>query len=188
MKRAISSIPCGSLTLETVTMGTSNRDRVRAYRMRQREQGKIRLSVALDAEAHAALVALRAQHPGQTIDRLISDLLTGKTPLPGNAKPLPRNRPQREKPLPRNGRLLPGNNLQPLLGNDPADRAALAEIGRQWRLEGANLEEIAERFNANGWTPNRIPKREGSRPRSDSSPLWTLKAISQLLTRDHPPR
>ena len=29
-------------------MGTSNRDRVRAYRMRQREQGKIRLSVALD--------------------------------------------------------------------------------------------------------------------------------------------
>ncbi len=68
------------------------------------------------------------------------------------------------------------------------DRAALAKIGRQWRLEGASLEEVAERFNANGWTPNRIPKQPGSRPRSDASPLWTLKAVSQLLTRDHPPR
>ena len=180
MKRAISSIPCGSLTLETVTMGTSNRDRVRAYRMRQREQGKIRLSVALDAEAHAALVALRAQHPGQTIDRLLSDLLTGKIPLPGNAKPLPRNKPQGGKSLP--------CNSDPLPGNGPTDRAALAKIAHQWRLEGASLEEIAERFNANGWTPNRIAKRPGSRPRSDSPPLWTLKAVSQLLTRDHPSR
>ncbi len=169
-------------------MGTSNRDRIRAYRARQREQGKVRLSVALDAEANAALVALRAQYPGQSIDSLISDLLTGKIPLPGNAKPLPRNRPQREKQLPRNSDPLPGNGCRLLPGNDPTDRPALAEIGRQWRLEGASLEEIAERFNANGWTPNRIPKREGSRPRSDSPPLWTLKAVSQLLTRDHPPR
>ncbi len=161
-------------------MGTSNRDRVRAYRTRQREQGKVRLSVALDAEARTALAALRTHHPGRSIDDLISDLLTGKIPLPGNDKPLPRNGPQREKPLPRNN--------DPLPGNDPTDRPALAEIGRQWRLEGASLEEIAERFNANGWTPNRIPKREGSRPRSDSPPLWTLKAVSQLLTRDHPPR
>lgn len=169
-------------------MGTSSRDRVRAYRTRQREQGKVRLSVALDAEARTALAALRTHHPGRSIDDLISDLLTGKIPLPGNAKPLPRNRPQREKPLPRNGGLLPGNNLQPLPGNVPTDRAALAAIAHQWRLEGASLEEIAERFNANGWTPNRIPKQEGSRPRSDSPPLWTLKAVSQLLTRDHPSR
>ncbi len=176
-------------------MGTSNRDRVRTYRIRQREQGKVRLSVALDAEAHAALVALRAQYYSQSIDSLISDLLTGKIPLPGNAKPLPRNRPQREKSLPRNSSPLPGNNLQPLPrnsdqlpGNGPTDRAALAKIGRQWRLEGASLEEVAERFNANGWTPNRIPKQPGSRPRSDSPPLWTLKAVSQLLTRDHPSR
>ena len=161
-------------------MGTSNRDRVRTYRIRQREQGKVRLSVALDAEAHAALVALRAQYYSQSIDSLISDLLTGKIPLPGNAKPLPRNRPQREKSLPR--------NEHPLPGNTPTDRVALATMGRQWRLEGASLEEVAERFNANGWTPNRIPKREGSRPRSDSPPLWTLKAVSQLLTRDHPSR
>ncbi len=158
-------------------MGTSNRDRVRTYRARQRQQGKVRLSVALDTEAHAALVALRAQY-SQSIDSLISDLLTGKIPLPGNAKPLPRNRPQREKPLPR--------NEHPLPGNTPTDRAALAAMGRQWRLEGASLEEVAERFNANGWTPNRIPKREGSRPRSDSPPLWMPKAVSQLLTRDHP--
>lgn len=161
-------------------MGASSRDRIRAYRARQREQGKVRLSVALDAEAHTAIAALRAQHPGQTIDRLISDLLTGKIPLPGNINPLPRNRPQKEKSLPRNERPLPGNT--------PTDRAALAAMGRQWRLEGASLEEVAERFNANGWTPNRIPKREGSRPRSDSPSLWTLKAVSQLLTRDHPSR
>ena len=165
-------------------MGTSNRDRVRAYRTRQREQGKVRLSVALDTEASAALTTLRTHHPDRSIDGLISDLLTGKIPLPGNAKPLPRN-----------DRLLPGNNLQPLPrnsdplpGNGPTDRAALAKIGRQWRLEGANLEEVAERFNANGWTPNRIPKQPGSRPRSDSPPLWTLKAVSQLLTRDYPRR
>ena len=161
-------------------MGTSNRDRVRAYRTRQREQGKVRLSVALDAEARTALAALRTHHPGRSIDDLISDLLTGKIPLPGNAKPLPRNKPQGGKSLP--------CNSDPLPGNGPTDRAALAEIGRQWRLEGASLEEIAKRFNANGWTPNRIPKREGSRSRSDSPPLWTLKAVSQLLTRDHPSR
>lgn len=160
-------------------MGTPTRERVRAYRARLREQGGCRLSITLDSEARAALDALRAQHPDQSIDRIISNLLAGNNPLPCNNSPTPSPLPGNDPdPLPCNGFSLPGNS--------PLDRRDLAVIGHQWRQEGATLEEIAERFNANGWTPAVIPKRKGVAPRVDSSRKWTDKAISQLLSRDYP--
>ena len=68
----------------------------------------------------------------------------------------------------------------------PASREALAGIGHALRSEGETLEGIAERFNANGWTPDRVPKEPGTRPRADAAKAWTVKAVSQLLTRDYP--
>ena len=68
----------------------------------------------------------------------------------------------------------------------PASREALAGIGHAWRSEGVTLEGIAERFNANGWTPDSIPKQAGDKPRADAATSWTVKAISQLLNRDYP--
>lgn len=68
----------------------------------------------------------------------------------------------------------------------PADRAELAKIGHGWREEGATLEGIAERFNAKEWTPDRIPKEPGTKPRADASKAWSSKTVSQLLNRDYP--
>ncbi len=68
----------------------------------------------------------------------------------------------------------------------PASREALASIGHGWRSEGITLEGIAERFNAKGWTPDRIPKQPGDKPRADAATAWTIKAVSQLLNRDYP--
>ncbi len=68
----------------------------------------------------------------------------------------------------------------------PADRAELAKIGHGWREEGATLEGIAERFNAKAWTPDRIPKEPGTKPRADASKAWISKTVSQLLSRDYP--
>lgn len=187
-------------------MGTATRDRVRAHRARQREQGKIRLSVTLDAAAFAALGTLRARHPDLSLDTLFCGLLTAKIPLPGNEpppqKPLPGNKSPRPKPLPGNKRVrskpLPGDrsdlprplpgNTTPLPGNAPQDRAALAVIGHQYRSDGLTLEAIAERFNQSLWTPDLIPKQQGQPARADSPTRWTAKAVSQLLNRDYPRR
>lgn len=68
----------------------------------------------------------------------------------------------------------------------PTSREDLATIGHSWRSEGATLEGIAERFNAKAWTPDRIPKESGIKPRADAAKAWTVKAVSQLLTRDYP--
>lgn len=68
----------------------------------------------------------------------------------------------------------------------PADRAELAKIGHGWREKGATLEGIAERFNAKEWTPDRIPKEQGIKPRADAAKAWTGKTVSQLLNRDYP--
>ena len=159
-------------------MGTSTRDRVRAYRERQRQQGKARLSVLLDAEARAVLDILRTLYPGQSIDSLINWLITGVIPLPGNSSPA-------YPPLPGNGQSLPGNG-QSLPGNTPHDRAELATVGHRCRQEGKTLEAVAARFNKAGWTPAAIPRRAGTRSRADSSAQWTAKTVSQLLTRDYP--
>ncbi len=69
----------------------------------------------------------------------------------------------------------------------PTSREALATIGHGWREEGESLEGIAERFNKNGWTPDRIPKEPGTKPRADASKAWSSKTVSQLLNRDYPP-
>ncbi len=58
-------------------------------------------------------------------------------------------------------------------------------IGHRWRREGATLEAVAARFNQAGWTPDAVPKRAGTAPRSDAPSRWTGKATSQLLTRDY---
>lgn len=68
----------------------------------------------------------------------------------------------------------------------PASRGELATIGHRWREEGLTLEAVAERFNANGWTPDRIPKEQGIKPRADASKAWSSKTVSQLLNRDYP--
>lgn len=177
-------------------MGTSTRDRVRAHRARLRAEGKTRLSIALDPEARAGLATLRGQHPGRSIDSLINGLLAGKISLSRNSRP-PRNT------LPGNDQSLPCNKTSPLPGNDqslphndpplpsnavPASRAELATVGHRWRREGATLEAVAARFNQAGWTPDAVPKRAGTAPRSDASNRWTGKATSQLLTRDYPDR
>lgn len=68
----------------------------------------------------------------------------------------------------------------------PADRAELARRGHELLAGGLTATAIADQFNAKGWTPNQIPKAAGGKPRSDSPTSWTLKAVSQLLHRDHP--
>ena len=166
-------------------MGTSTRDRVRAYRERQRQQGKARLSVLLDAEARAVLDILRTLYPGQSIDSLINWLITGVIPLPGNSSPAYPPLPGNGQSLPGNGQSLPGNG-QSLPGNTPHDRAELATVGHRCRQEGKTLEAVAARFNKAGWTPAAIPRRAGTRSRADSSAQWTAKTVSQLLTRDYP--
>lgn len=156
----------------------SGKDRIRAYRERQQLQGKTRISIALDPESRKALDTLRSSHTDLTIDSIINGLLTGKITLPSNSKPLSRNK---QPVLPRNNRTLP-NFEKPL----PSNRAELAKQGHQFRKEGKTLEAIAENFNREGWTPDRIPKIDGTKPRSDSSTQWTVKAVSQLLKRDYP--
>lgn len=159
-------------------MPTLGKDRIRSFRERQAKQGKTRLSVALDPESRKALDTLRSSHTDLSIDRIINDLLTGKITLPCNNKPLSSNK---QPVLPRNNRTLPCNE-KPLSSN----RAELAKQGHQFRKEGKTLEAIAEQFNREGWTPDRIPKDQGIKPRSDSAKNWTVKAVSQLLTRDYP--
>jgi len=183
-------------------MAIPARERVRAHRARLRAQGSTRLSVFLDPEAHAVLGALRTLHPGKSIDGLINEVMTGRISLPGNESsaeiPLPGNESSAEIPLPGNESSaeipLPGNDpdhpetAQALLGNTPICRAKLAMIGHRWRREGATLEAVAARFNQAGWTPDAVPKRAGTAPRSDAPSRWTGKATSQLLTRDYPDR
>ena len=161
-------------------MAIPARERVRAHRARLRAQGSTRLSVFLDPEAHAVLGALRTLHPGKSIDGLINEVMTGRISLPGNESsaeiPLPGNDPDHPE------------TAQALLGNTPICRAKLAMIGHRWRREGATLEAVAARFNQAGWTPDAVPKRAGTAPRSDAPSRWTGKATSQLLTRDYPDR
>ena len=172
-------------------MAIPARERVRAHRARLRAQGSTRLSVFLDPEAHAVLGALRTLHPGKSIDDLINEVMTGRISLPGNESSaeisLPGNESSAEISLPGNDPDHP-ETAQALLGNTPICRAKLAMIGHRWRREGATLEAVAARFNQAGWTPDAVPKRAGTAPRSDAPSRWTGKATSQLLTRDYPDR
>lgn len=68
----------------------------------------------------------------------------------------------------------------------PDDRAKLARIGHDWKARGMTASAIAAQWNLLGWTPDQIPKDPGTKPRADSPTEWTLKLVSQLLTRDYP--
>lgn len=130
----------------------------------------------MTAEAQAALWKLRAQHPDSTTDAILNGLLLGEIPLSGHS----------ECPLPGHSKPLPDNRVEPLSGHRPQSRAELATIGHQWRKEGQSATAIACGFNAEGWTPDTIPKERGVKPRTDSATAWTVKSVSQLLSRDYP--
>lgn len=142
-------------------MGTPPNERAKAYRQRKRVSGLVRLSFFMTAEAQAALWKLRAQHPDSTTDAILNGLLLGEIPLSGHS----------ECPLP---------------GHRPQSRAELATIGHQWRKEGQSATAIACGFNVEGWTPDTIPKERGVKPRTDSATAWSVKSVSQLLSRDYP--
>lgn len=142
-------------------MATPPNERTKAYRLRKRASGLARVSFYLSAEARKVLATLRARHPDQTQDELFNALLLGQIASPGHEV-----------------------GLSP--GHDPKDRAELAAMGHRWRREGKSASEIATEFNRKGWTPDRVPKRVGAKVRSDSARGWSLKAVSQLLNRDHP--
>ena len=74
----------------------------------------------------------------------------------------------------------------PAQDSTPVDRAELARRGHELIASGMTAANIAEKFNAAGWTPDTIPKVAGGKPRSDSPAAWTQKLISQLLNRDYP--
>jgi hypothetical protein len=157
-------------------MGTPPNERAKAYRQRKRVSGLVRLSFFMTAEAQAALWKLRAQHPDSTTDAILNGLLLGEIPLSGHS----------ECPLPGHSKPLPDNRVEPLSGHRPQSRAELATIGHQWRKEGQSATAIACGFNAEGWTPDTIPKERGVKPRTDSATAWTVKSVSQLLSRDYP--
>ena len=156
-------------------MPTPGKDRMRAFRERQIKQGKTRISIALTPEARSVLDSLRAKHKDQSIDNLINRLLTDKI-----QSPCDENKEKATSPCDENKE----KATSPC--DEPSNRAELAVVGHRMRKEGKTLEAIAEQFNQAGWTPDRIPKEQGIKPRSDSSTQWTAKAVSQLLTRDYP--
>lgn len=74
----------------------------------------------------------------------------------------------------------------PAQDSTPVDRLELAWRGHEFLESGMTAANIAQEFNSRGWTPDKIPKVAGGRPRSDSATAWTAKRVSQLLNRDHP--
>lgn len=171
-------------------MGTPPNERTKAYRERKRQLGHKPLSVYLTTEADSALQQLREQYPQHNLNALVSAIFTGEIPLHRNSQsllhrnsePLQGNNPL---PLHRNGDPL-HRNSQLLPGHRPQSRAELATIGHQWRKEGQSATAIACGFNAEGWTPDTIPKERGVKPRADSATAWSVKSVSQLLNRDYP--
>ena len=84
--------------LEEALVGTPTNERMKAYRRRLREQGRRRVSVFLTPEADAVLLTLRSQHPGMTVNDIISDTLTGRLALPGNESPAETPSPKERQP------------------------------------------------------------------------------------------
>lgn len=139
----------------------ANRDRAARRREKQEAAGNVQTVVWLPAELRARVEAATGR---RTLSATIADLL--EAGLQHTNTPAPTYRV--------NSKL-------------PASREALATIGHDWRSDGETLEGIAERFNTNGWTPDRIPKEPGIKPRADAAKAWTGKTISQLLNQDYPP-
>lgn len=139
---------------------TGNRERAARRREKQEAAGNVQTVVWLPAGLRARVDAVTG---GRTLSEAVADLL--EAGLKFTTTPAPTYRV--------NSKL-------------PASREALATFGHGWRAEGETLEGIAERFNANGWTPDRIPKEQGTKPRADASKAWSNKTVSQLLNRDYP--
>ena len=139
----------------------SNRERAARRREKQETAGNVQTVVWLPADLRARIEATTG---GRTLSATVAALL--EAGLASTSTPAP------------------AYEVEP--DSRPTSREALALIGHRWRNEGATLEIIAERFNANGWTPDRIPKQPGSPTRSDAAHAWTVKTVSQLLTRDYP--
>ncbi len=152
-------------------------------RSRRSAAGQKRISFFATVPAQDALARLRVAHPGKTLDAVLCDLLVRA--LPGDAI---QGHPVTVEGSPGD----PGQShpvtIKPLPGDLPADRAALATIGHWLRDEGLTLAQVAERLNQAGYTPDKIPKRKGLRPRADSAAVWTIKSVNRLLSRDHPRR
>ena len=157
--------------VEKIIMGTPAKDRVRAMRERLAAQGIKREVFFATARAQAALAELRALRPDQTRDNILCDAI-----LCLRAAAI-------DDPL----TITPQLDYQPTAVSElPVDRADLARRGHRLLKSGLSATTIADEFNRMGWTPNRVPKAAGVKPRSDSATVWTVKTISQLLTRDHP--
>lgn len=142
-----------------VRVRAGNRERATKRRERQEAAGNVQTVVWLPGELRSQIDAMRA---GRTLSEAVTDLLAAGlkfTTTPAT--------------------VYEAESM-------PASREALAGIGHALRSEGVTLEGIAERFNASGWTPDRIPKEPGIKPRADAATAWTVKAVSQLLNRDYP--
>lgn len=138
-----------------------NRDRATKRREKQEAAGNVQTVVWLPVGLRSRIDAMAT---GRTLSATIADLLTVGLKV------------MTTPPA--------GYEVEP--ESVPVSREELASIGHDWRSEGATLEGIAERFNANAWTPDRIPKGPGTKPRADASKAWSGKTVSQLLNRDYP--
>lgn len=138
---------------------TGNRERAAKRRERQEAAGNVQTVVWLPAELRGRVEAATG---GRTLSATIADLLEASLRHTSTAH-------------------------DPDSESVPTNREALATFGHAWRSEGVTLEGIAERFNAKAWTPDRIPKEPGTKPRADASKAWSSKTVSQLLNRDYPP-
>ena len=152
--------------VESIIVGTLAKDQVRAMRERLAAKGVKREIFFTTPQAQAALAELRALRPDQTRDYILCDamihlLAAQQCPVPETLTP---------RPVP----------------DLPTDRAELARHGHELQATGMTAAAIADQFNAQGWTPDRIPKTVGGKPRSDSAGTWTAKAVAQLLARDYP--
>ena len=145
----------------TILNRIRERDRARQQRYitRRKIGGHARMLVWLPAEVIAELDR-RAAAEGMTRSQIIAAIIA------------------REKAI---------VNVPLAVGqNEPEDRAKLARIGHDWKGRGMTATAIAQHWNDQGWTPDRIPKRTGDAPRGDAATTWDAKAVSRLLLRDYP--
>ena len=157
--------------VEKMIMGTPAKDRVKAMRERLAAQGIKREVFFATPEAQTALAELRALRPDQTRDNILCDAVICLLAA------------HQQTAL---TRLEPSQTTEPAQDTAPRDRAELAQRGHELLASGMTAAKIAQEFNAKCWTPDRIPKAVGVKPRSDAATAWTVKSISQLLTRDYP--
>ena len=157
--------------VEKMIMGTPAKDRVKAMRERLAAQGIKREVFFATPEAQTALAELRALRPDQTRDNILCDAVICLLAA------------HQQTAL---TRLEPSQTTEPAQDTAPRDRAELARRGHELLKSGMTTTAIADQFNAAGWTPDKIPKSVGTKPRSDSPVSWNTKMVSQLLHRDHP--